>query len=77
MPKLIEELIHGNVNLASKYGGWLTGAYATMQFLCAPVLGNLSDRFGRRPVLLASLFGFGVDYLFQSFAPSILSLIHI
>ena len=71
MPKLIEELIHGSVNLASKYGGWLTGAYATMQFLCAPVLGNLSDRFGRRPVLLASLFGFGIDYLFQSFAPSI------
>src|ERR1700761_7407875 len=71
MPKLIEELIHGNVNLASKYGGWLMFTYATMQFICAPILGNLSDKFGRRPVLLFSLFGFGVDYLFLSFAPSI------
>lgn len=71
MPKLIEELIHGDVSLAAKYGGWLTFAYAFMQFLCAPVLGNLSDKYGRRPVLLFSLFGFGVDYLFLSFAPTI------
>jgi MFS transporter, DHA1 family, tetracycline resistance protein len=71
MPKLIEQLIHADVSVASKYGGWLTFAYAFMQFLCAPVLGNLSDRYGRRPVLLFSLFGFGVDYLFQSFAPTI------
>src|SRR5580693_7373424 len=71
MPKLIEELIHGSVNEASKYGGWLTFAYAFMQFICAPILGNLSDKFGRRPVLLFSLFGFGIDYLFLSFAPTI------
>jgi MFS transporter, DHA1 family, tetracycline resistance protein len=71
MPKLIEQLIHGNVSLASKYGGWLTFAYAFMQFICAPILGNLSDKFGRRPVLLFSLFGFGLDYIFQSFAPTI------
>src|SRR5882762_128368 len=71
MPKLIEELIHGDVSTASKYGGWLTFTYAIMQFLCSPILGNLSDRFGRRPVLLFSLFGFGIDYLFLSFAPTI------
>ncbi|HSZ86327.1 MAG TPA: TCR/Tet family MFS transporter [Puia sp.] len=71
MPKLIEELIHGNINDASKYGGWLAATFAIMQFVCAPILGNLSDKFGRRPVLLFSLFGFGVDYIFQSLAPTI------
>ena len=71
MPKLIEELIHGSVNDASKYGGWLASTFAIMQFICAPILGNLSDKYGRRPVLLFSLFGFGVDYIFQSLAPTI------
>jgi DHA1 family tetracycline resistance protein-like MFS transporter len=71
LPKLIEELIHGNISIASRYGGWLTFAYAIMQFLFSPFLGNLSDRYGRRPVLLFSLFGFGVDYVFLSFAPTI------
>jgi MFS transporter, DHA1 family, tetracycline resistance protein len=71
MPKLIEQLIHADVSQASKWGGLLTFAYAFMQFICAPILGNLSDKYGRRPVLLFSLFGFGVDYLFLSFAPTI------
>ncbi|MEP6583506.1 MAG: TCR/Tet family MFS transporter [Ginsengibacter sp.] len=71
LPKLIEELIHGNISIAAKYGGWLTFAYAIMQFLFSPVMGNLSDKFGRRPVLLFSLFGFGIDYIFLSFAPTI------
>ena len=71
LPKLIEELIHGNISIASRYAGWLTFAYAIMQFFFSPVLGNLSDKFGRRPVLLFSLFGFGVDYVFLSFAPTI------
>ncbi len=71
MPKLIGELIHGNVSDAARYGGWLNMCYAVMQLLFAPVLGNLSDKYGRRPVLLFSLFGFSIDYLFLSFAPSI------
>ncbi len=71
MPKLIEQLIHGNVSAAATYGGWLGASYAIMQFLFAPVLGNLSDRFGRRPVLLFSLFGFSMDYIFQAFSVNI------
>src|SRR5690606_25060007 len=71
MPKLIEELIHGDLSAASRWGGWLTFAFAIMQFICAPVLGNLSDRYGRRPVLLFSLFGFGIDYILLALAPTI------
>jgi DHA1 family tetracycline resistance protein-like MFS transporter len=71
MPGLIQELTGGSVSLAAQYGGWMLAAYAITQFFCAPIIGGLSDRFGRRPVLLASLFGFCVDYLFLAFAPSI------
>jgi MFS transporter, DHA1 family, tetracycline resistance protein len=70
-PKLIEHLIHGDVRTAALYGLWLTIAYATMQFVFSPVIGNLSDKYGRRPVLLASLLGFSIDYLFLAFAPTI------
>jgi DHA1 family tetracycline resistance protein-like MFS transporter len=71
VPKLIENLIGGDISDASQYGGWLTFSYAILQFVCAPILGGLSDRYGRRPVLLLSMFGMGVDYLFLAFAPSI------
>lgn len=70
-PKLIEQLIGGDISEASKYGGWLTFSYAIMQFLFSSVLGGLSDRYGRRPVLLVSLLGLGIDYVFLAFAPSI------
>ena len=70
-PKLIEQLIGGDLSQASKWAGWLTFAYALMQFLFAPILGNLSDQYGRRPVLLFALLGFGIDYLFLAFAPTI------
>jgi len=70
-PQLIEELIQGNISEASQWGGLLTFAYAIMQFVCAPIIGNLSDKYGRRPVLLLSLFGFGIDYIFLSLAPTI------
>ncbi|MES3016962.1 MAG: TCR/Tet family MFS transporter [Bacteroidota bacterium] len=70
-PELIEQLTNGNISEASQWSGWLTFAYAIMQFVCAPIIGNLSDKYGRRPVLLLSLLGFGIDYIFLSLAPSI------
>ncbi len=74
VPKLIEELISGDISLASKYGGWLSFAYAVMQFIFAPILGNLSDQFGRRPIILFSLLGFSANFFLQAWAPSILWL---
>lgn len=71
IPRLLSEMLHISKTDASEYGGWLVAAFAIMQFLFSPLMGNLSDRYGRRPVLLASLFGFGVDYIFLVFAPSI------
>ncbi|EKO34327.1 transporter, major facilitator family protein [Leptospira santarosai str. MOR084] len=71
LPKLILELTHGSLSNAAWYGGLLMFAYSFVQFVCAPFVGGLSDRYGRRPVLLASLFGFTLDYLFLAFAPSI------
>jgi DHA1 family tetracycline resistance protein-like MFS transporter len=71
LPKLIEQLSGGNVSAASHTYGWLAALYSLMQFLCAPVLGSLSDRFGRRAVILSSLFGSWLDYLLLAFAPSL------
>ena len=71
LPKLITELTGGDMSEAARYGGWLMFAYAIMQFIFAPIIGGLSDRYGRRPVLLLSLFGLGIDYLFLAFAPTI------
>lgn len=73
IPKLLQELIGGDASMgtAATYGGWLISAYAIMQFFFAPIMGGLSDQFGRRPVLLASLFGFGIDYFIVAWAPSV------
>lgn len=70
MPDLISQLKHIPVNEASSYGALLLTAYALTQFVFAPVIGNLSDQYGRRPVLLFSLLGFGIDYLFLALAPA-------
>ena len=71
LPKLIESLCGGNVSSASSVYGSLAALYSLMQFLFAPVLGSLSDRFGRRTVILSSLLGSGLDYLLLAFAPTL------
>lgn len=71
VPGLIEELIEGNISEASVYGGLLTFAYAIMQFIFSPIIGALSDRFGRRPAILIPLFGLGLDYVLMAIAPTI------
>ncbi len=69
LPELIQDLTGGGVAEAAVFGGWLVFVYASMQFLFSPVLGNLSDRFGRRPILLGSLLGLTFDYAMMGFAP--------
>lgn len=71
MPSLIMELTCEGLSAASKYGGWLIFAYAFFQFIFSPIVGALSDKFGRRPVLLVSLFGFGLDYILLALAPNL------
>lgn len=68
IPRLLQEVLGGDISLVAKYGGYLIFVYALTQFLCAPLLGNLSDRFGRRPILLISLFALGIDCLFMAFS---------
>lgn len=71
IPKLLQELNHSDISEAAQLGGWLAFAYAFTQFLFAPFMGSLSDRFGRRPVLLISLIAFSVDYLVLALAPTV------
>jgi DHA1 family tetracycline resistance protein-like MFS transporter len=73
VPALITKLTGGAGGLseASTYGGFLTFAYAIMQFFFSPLLGGLSDRYGRRPILLFALLGLGIDYVFMAFAPTL------
>jgi MFS transporter, DHA1 family, tetracycline resistance protein len=71
MPQLVMEVTGEGLAEAALYGGWLMFAYAVMQFCFAPVLGNLSDRFGRRRVLLISLVAFSLDYLVMGWAPTL------
>lgn len=70
LPQLIKELIGGTTSQAAQWSGWLGFAYAITQFVFSPVMGSLSDQYGRRPVLLFSLFGFGIDYILLALAPS-------
>lgn len=73
-PALIEEVGRVGLSQASVIGGWMFFAFSFTQFLFSPLAGNLSDRFGRRPLLLLAVFGLGVDYIFSALAPSILWL---
>lgn len=74
LPRLLVQLTGESVSQVALDGGWLAFVFALTQFLCAPVLGNLSDRFGRRPVLLFAVGALGIDYLFMGFAPTLLWL---
>lgn len=71
IPELVKEFVQEDVELASFYVGVIGSSYALTQFLFSPFLGALSDRFGRRPILLASMFGLGVDFVIQGLAPGI------
>lgn len=71
LPQLVAHLTGGSLSDASKWGGLLTFTYAAMQFLFAPVVGGLSDQYGRRPVLLASLFVFSIDFIIMGLSTTI------
>jgi DHA1 family tetracycline resistance protein-like MFS transporter len=71
LPKLISDFLNGNTARASEYIGMFTTTWALMQFIFAPVLGLLSDRFGRRPVILLSNFGLALDFFVMALAPSV------
>jgi MFS transporter, DHA1 family, tetracycline resistance protein len=71
LPLLIGSVGHVNLASAAGIGGWMAAAYSIAQFLFAPLMGNLSDRFGRRPLLLLAIFGLGFDFLVQALAPTL------
>ncbi len=71
LPELVKQMVGGKAYTAGRYLGVIMASYSLMQFMFAPLVGALSDRFGRRPILLASMFGFGVNFLIQGFAPNI------
>lgn len=71
LPDLLEEVTGLGLDETAQIGGWLLFSYALMQFIFAPIIGGLSDRFGRRPVLLTTLFLLGVDYAIMAWAPTL------
>jgi len=71
LPDLLKELTDLPNNQAVLYGMWLTFVFALFQFICMPIVGGLSDRYGRRPIMLISLFGLGIDYFIMGFAPTV------
>ncbi|PTS84462.1 tetracycline resistance MFS efflux pump, partial [Sphingomonas sp. HMWF008] len=70
-PALITRLGHVGIDDATRIAGYMLVAFAVAQFFAGPVLGNLSDRFGRRPVLIASMLAFGADYALMAWAPTL------
>lgn len=71
LPRLIEDVGHMDLAAAAFVGGWMFVAFSGAQFLFSPLMGNLSDRFGRRPLLLMAVFGLGVDYILSALAPNL------
>ena len=74
LPRLIEQVGDMSLAQASLIGGWMFFAYSAGQFIFGPLMGNLSDRFGRRPLLLLAILGLGLDYVLQSVAPNLVWL---
>ncbi|MBP6387007.1 MAG: TCR/Tet family MFS transporter [Pseudarcicella sp.] len=74
LPTLVKSFTGDDISKAAQYSGWMMASYAIMQFIFSPILGGLSDKYGRRPVILFSLFGFALDYLLLGFAPSLVWL---
>ena len=70
LPQLVQQMQGGNIASASTIYGLLVATFSLMNFIFSPLLGALADRFGRRPVLLMSLFGLCIDYLILALAPS-------
>ncbi len=70
-PRLVASFLGGDLGAASHYFGVMVSLYAAMQFLFAPIIGGLSDRFGRRPIILLSLLGAAASYLLSGFAPAL------
>ena len=71
LPRLVEGFVHGNASSAARVIGLFGTLFAAMQFVFSPILGSLSDRFGRRPIVLLSNFGMGIDYLVMAWAPAL------
>jgi MFS transporter, DHA1 family, tetracycline resistance protein len=71
LPKLIEHFLNGNTASAAEMVGIFGSVWAIMQFVFSPVLGSLSDRFGRRPIILLSNLGMGLDYILMALAPAL------
>lgn len=71
LPQLIKKFAGGSFELGSQYHGWFVTVWAMMQFICSPIMGALSDRFGRRPVILLSCLGLGLDYILMALAPDL------
>ncbi|WP_419807374.1 TCR/Tet family MFS transporter [Sphingomonas sp.] len=71
LPQLITDLGHLDLPAATRVGGWMLATFALAQFVAGPIIGNLGDRFGRRPVLIACMVAFAVDYALQAVAPTL------
>lgn len=71
LPRLIEDVGHVGLDRAAVIGGWMFAAFSLAQFAFAPLMGNLADKFGRRPLLLLAIFGLGADFILMALAPSL------
>ncbi len=74
LPALIGDVGHVGIDRAAVIGGWMFAAFSLSQFVFAPLMGNLADRFGRRPLLLLAIFGLGMDFILMALAPNLVWL---